>query len=248
MPAQPDVEIYASQEELQAAAAERVTTVAETAGRARGRVLLAVSGGSLAPGVFGLLASEPLRSRVPWERVSLIWCDERLVPFSSPDSNYRLARETLLAHVPIPSLQVYPVATYYDVARAAEVYHQQVAALLTLHGGRIDVALLGMGPDGHTASLFPGFPQLDAPPDVWALPVEGAPKPPPTRVTLSPAALNRAALALFLVAGADKAPTVRAALRAPYDPHTIPAQIVRPPDGAVVWMLDRAAAGALAGP
>jgi len=245
VPAQPDVQIYASLEDLQAAAAERVATVAETAGQTRGRVLLAVSGGSAAPGLFGRLATEPLRSRVPWERVSLIWCDERLVPFSSPDSNYRLTRETLLAHVPIPSLQVYPVATYYDAARAAEVYHQQVAALLALHDGQIDVAVLGMGPDGHTASLFPGFPQLDAPPDVWALPVEGAPKPPSTRVTLSPAALNRATLALFLVAGADKAPMVRAALRGPYDPHAIPAQIVRPRHGAVVWMLDHEAAGAL---
>lgn len=245
MAGEPEVQTYATLEALQAAAAERVATLAEAAGRSRGRVLLAVSGGSVTPGVFARLAAPPLRDRVPWTAVSLIWCDERMVPFNSPESNYRLARETLIAHVPIPSLQVYPVATYFSPERAAAIYHQQVAALLTAHDGQIDIALLGMGPDGHTASLFPGFPQLDAPPDRLALPVEGSPKPPPSRVTLSPAALNRAAHAIFVVAGADKAPRVRDALRGPHDPHTIPAQIVQPPHGHVLWMLDRAAAGAL---
>lgn len=242
MVTQPTVQIYPTLEDLQAAAAEQVATVTDTVGRAEGRVLLAISGGTALPGVFGRLAQEPLRSRVPWDQINLMWCDERIVPFDSPESNYRLARETLLDHVPIPSIQVYPVATYYGLVYAAEVYHHQVAALLAAHNGRIDLALLGMGADGHVASLFPGFPQLDAPPDVWALPVEGAPKPPPNRVTLSPAALNRAALALFVVAGAEKAPMVRAALRGPYNPRRIPAQIVRPPNGAVMWMLDQEAA------
>lgn len=245
MAGEPEVQTYDTLEALQAAAAERVAMLAEAAGQSRGRVLLAVSGGSLAPGIFGRLAAPPLRDRVPWAAVSLIWCDERMVPFNSPESNYRLARETLIAHVPIPSLQVYPVATYFSPEHAAEVYHQQVAALLAAHDGQIDIALLGMGPDGHTASLFPGFPQLDAPPGVLALPVADAPKPPPSRVTLSPAALNRAAHAIFVVAGADKARRVRDALRGPYNPHAIPAQIIQPSHGHVLWMLDREAAGAL---
>lgn len=241
MTGEPTVEVYASQEELQAAAAARVAELAETIGRERGAVLLAISGGSTPPGVFRRLCDAPLRERVPWDRVSVIWCDERVVPFDSPDSNYLLARQTLLDHVPIPSIQVYPVPTYYDPERAAEIYSRQVAALLQAHGGRIDIALLGMGPDGHTASLFPGHPQLDAPPGTLAVSVLDSPKPPPARVTLTAEALNRAAHAIFLVAGADKAAKARAALRGPYDPSATPAQIVRPADGELIWMLDAAA-------
>lgn len=245
MAREPRVERFPSQEDLQAAAAERVADLAEAIGGERGAVLLALSGGSTPPGVFRRLCAAPLLQRVPWERLSVIWCDERVVPFDSPDSNYLLARETLLDHVPIPSIQVYPVPTYYEPARAAEIYSRQVAALLGAHGGRIDIALLGMGPDGHTASLFPGHPQLDAPPGTLAVCVPDSPKPPPARVTLTAEALNRAAHAIFLVAGADKAPKVRAALRGPYDPAATPAQLVRPPEGEVTWMLDAAAAAEL---
>lgn len=245
MVADPEILVYPTLDELQAAAAERMAGVLAAIVEERGRALVALSGGSGPPGVFRRLCDAPLRERVPWGQLSLIWADERLVPFDHPDSNYRLARLTLLDHVPVPSEQIYPVATYYGLARAAEVYDQQVAALLAAHDGRIGLALLGMGPDGHTASLFPGFPQLDAPPEALALPVDGSPKPPPARVTLSAHALNRAEHVLFLVAGADKAPKVRAALRGPYDPHSTPAQLVRPPQGQVTWMLDAAAAAEL---
>lgn len=245
MPHEPEVQVYDTLAELQRVAAERLAELAATIGRERGRVLLAISGGSAPPGMFRHLCDEPLRGRVPWEQVSIIWCDERVVPYDSPDSNYRAARETLLDHVPVPSIQVYPVATYYDTDRAAELYSRQVAALLEVHDGRIDIAQLGMGPDGHTASLFPGHPQLGAPPEVFAVGVHDSPKPPPARVSLTPAALNRVANAIFLVGGADKAAKVRAALRGPYDPDNTPAQIVRPPDGRVTWLLDRAAASEL---
>lgn len=244
MAEEPRVEVYATQDELQAAAAERVAILIDEAVRERGAALLAISGGSTPPGVFRRLCDAPLLQRTPWERLSVIWCDERVVPFDSPDSNYLLARQTLLDHVPVPSIQVYPVPTYYEPARAAEIYSRQVAALLEAHGGHIDVAMLGMGADGHTASLFPGHPQLDAPPGTFAVSVLDAPKPPPARVTLTAEALNRALHAIFLVTGGDKAPLVRAALHGPYDPAAIPAQLVRPPAGQVIWMLDEAAARA----
>lgn len=241
----PEVLVFPDLEALQAAAAERVARLLATAVEERGHALVALSGGSAPPGMFRHLCDAPLRDAVPWGQLSVIWADERLVPFDHPESNYRMARMTLLDHVPIPSEQIYPVATYYGLERAAEVYQRQVAALLEAHDGRIDLALLGMGPDGHTASLFPGQPQLDAPAEALALPVADAPKPPPRRVTLTAHALNRAAHAIFLVAGADKAAKVRAALRGPEDPRATPAQLIRPPHGQVVWMLDAAAAGEL---
>lgn len=246
MPAAPEILVYPKLEELQDAAAERVVAAAERAVAERGRFLIAISGGSAPPGVFLRMSQGELADRMPWAATSLIWADERYVPFSHPESNYTQARRALLDHVRIPSDQVYPVATYYDdPAEAAALYGRLVAALLEAHGGRIDLALLGMGPDGHTASLFPGHPGLDAPADALAIVVEGSPKPPPLRISLTAAALNRSAEALFLVAGADKAAKARAALRGPYDPRSTPAQLIRPPAGHVVWMLDAAAAAEL---
>jgi 6-phosphogluconolactonase len=245
MPSNPMIERFSDLPALQAAAAAQIAALCERIGRERGRVLLAVSGGSAPPGVFRLLCDEPLRERVPWEQLSVIWCDERAVPFDHPESNYRLTRETLLDHVPILSLHVYPVATYYSPQRAAEIYSRQVAALVEAHGGRIDIALLGMGPDGHTASLFPGHPALNAPPGAFAVAVADAPKPPPDRITLTAEALNHTAHALFLVAGADKAAKVREALRGPYDPAATPAQLVQPAHGEVRWLIDATAAAEL---
>ncbi len=245
MAGEPEILVYPTLDELQAAAAERVAALLAGVVAERGRALLALSGGSAPPGVFRRLCDGPLFARVPWGQLSLIWADERVVPYDHRESNYRAARETLLDHVPIPSEQVYPVATYYGLARAAEVYDQQVAALFAANAGRLDLALLGMGPDGHTASLFPGFPQLAAPPEALVVAVDGSPKPPPERVTLTAHALNRADHVIFLVAGADKAAKVRAALRGPYDPQSTPAQLVRPPQGHVTWMLDAAAAAEL---
>lgn len=242
----PEILIFPTLDEAQAATAELLVTTVEAAVAERGRALLALSGGSGPPGVFQHLLEQPLFGRVPWEQISVVLADERYVPFSSPDSNYSQLRVTLLDIAPIPSLQVYPVATYYQhPAEAVAIYDRQLALLLEQHGGGIDVALLGMGPDGHTASLFPEHPALDAAPAALAAVVEGAPKPPPLRVTLTAAALNRARVALFLVAGTDKAPTVRAALRGPHDPRHIPAQLISPPAGRVTWLLDAAAAAEL---
>lgn len=237
----PEILVYPDLEALQAAAAERVAALVAEAVAERGSCLLAISGGSAVPGLFGRLGMEPLRERIPWAALSIIWVDERHVPFDSPDSNCGLAREILLDYMPIPADQVYPVPTYYPLVQAAAIYERQVRALLQIHGGMIDLALLGMGPDGHTASLFPGHPALDAPAEVLVLPIDNAPKPPPGRITLTANALNRSRTAIFLVSGADKAPMLQAALYGPHDPRRIPAQLVQPPAGEVVWMLDTAA-------
>lgn len=243
---EPEVFIFPTAEMLAVATAQRIADVANAAVSAHGTCLLALCGGSLPPHVYRLLATPPLRNQMPWGSLSIIWADERYLPLDHPDSNYLLARQTLLDHVPIPSGRIFPVPTNYPAAaQAAEVYSHQLRALLDRHAGRIDSVLLGMGPDGHIASLFPGYPALDAPQDQLAIAVTDAPKPPPTRISLTPAALNCAADVIFLVAGADKATKVRAALRDPYNPQVNPAQIVRPPTGHVIWMLDAAAASSL---
>ncbi|NCC31678.1 MAG: 6-phosphogluconolactonase [Chloroflexia bacterium] len=242
MSTNPEILVYPTIEEAQAATASQMADLLAESSRA----LVVLSGGSAPPGVFHQLCHDPLRSMVPWEALSILWADERLVPFYDRENNYFQTRQTLLDHVPIPSEQVFPVATYYPVEEAARIYQNQVEALLERHGGQIDVALLGMGPDGHTASLFPGFPQLGASPETLVAPVTDAPKPPPTRVTLTAHALNRARRVIFLVTGADKAPMVHQVLQGAYDPERLPAQLVRPPVGRVTWMLDAAAARELA--
>jgi len=243
---EPEVLIFPNADALAKAAARRIVDLANAATGARGTCLLALSGGSLPPHIYRLLAAEPLRSQMPWAGLSVIWADERYLPFDHPDNNYLQARQSLLDHVPVPAEQIYPVPTYHPAAaQAATVYAHQLRALLDAHAGRIDIALLGMGPDGHTASLFPGYPALDAPQDQIAIAVVDSPKPPPTRISLTPAALNHAAAVIFLVAGADKAAKVRATLRDPYDPHVNPTQIVCPSGGQVIWMLDADAASEL---
>ncbi len=242
----PEILIYPTLDDLQVAAAERIVTLANAAVAERTRFLTAISGGSAPPGVFRQLTSELFRDQVSWSAWSVVLADERYVPFISDDSNYLLARTSLLDHVPIPSDQVYPMATYYpDPAVAAALYDRLLVNLLALHAGQIDLALLGMGPDGHTASLFPGHPALTASPDALALVVDQAPKPPPLRITLTAKALNTARNVIFLVAGADKAPRVRAALRENPDPQQLPACLIQPTNGSVTWMLDAAAASHL---
>jgi 6-phosphogluconolactonase len=242
---QPQVLVYPDVDALNAATAERMVALAEAAVAERGRALVMLSGGSAPPGVFRLLCDEPLRGRMPWHALSIIWSDERLVPFDHAENTYNITRRTLLDHVHIPSAQVFPVATYYDGDQAAAIYQQQLETQLIIHDGRIDLALLGMGPDGHTASLFPNFPQLNALPEQLVAAVSNSPKPPSERVTLTAHALNLSRETIFLVAGTDKAPKVRTALHGPYDPIATPAQLVNPPDGQVAWMLDAAAAAEL---
>lgn len=225
------------------AAAERVVTLAGEAVRERGSFSVALGGGHTPRRLYELLATEHAGS-VDWSRTRVFWGDERCVPPDHPESNYRMAREALLDHVPVPADRIHRVRGEAPPDAAAEEY----AALLAEHlgverpgvGDRLDLVLLGMGTDGHTASLFPGGAGLDA--AVWAVAAR-APEgvEPRDRVTLTLAALNASRHALFLVAGSAKADAVELALNGgPED---------RPPAGRVEarkgtdWLLDRAAGG-----
>jgi 6-phosphogluconolactonase len=225
-------------EALSQAAAERFTTLAGTCNP----FSVALAGGNTPRRLYATLAAPPFRQRVPWERVHVFWGDERCVPPDHPASNYRMARETLLDHVPLPACNVHRVRGELGPEAAAQEYAGELRAFFGTRWPAFDLILLGMGNDGHTASLFPASEALQE----ATRPVVGVTAHyqdrPARRVTLTPPALNAARQVMFLVSGAGKAETLRAVLAGPYQPHTLPAQIVRPSDGHLLWLVDAAAA------
>jgi len=177
-----------------------------------------------------------------WKLVDIFWIDERFVPPDSPDSNYRMAHEVLLSHIQIPARQDYRMPADTPRLDAASLtYNGEMQRVLGTNGiPNFDLIQLGMGPEGHTASLFPHQPSLHET-ERLVIPVS-VPKPPPDRLTFTPPILNAARNVLFLVTGADKADALHAVLEGEYNPDEYPAQIVRPPNGEVTWMVDTAAA------
>ncbi len=221
--------------------AERFAAAAREAVEARGRFAVALAGGSTPRRAYALLAAEPFAAAVPWQRVQFWWGDERCVPPGHPRSNFRMAREALLSRVPVAAGGVHRVRGELGAARAADAYARELAEAWGGGPPRLDLVHLGMGADGHTASLFPFAPALleRVRPAAPAL-HDGEP-----RVTLTPPTLDAASRVEFLVTGADKAARVRAVLRGALDPLRIPAQLVRPASGEPVWILDEAAASRL---
>jgi 6-phosphogluconolactonase len=228
-------------------AAQRFVALAGAAIKRHGRFRVALSGGSTPRALHQRLAHQH-RSEVNWEQVEIFWGDERFVPPDDPESCFRMARETLLDHVPVPAANIYPMPTVGSPPEtAAQANAETLAAVFAAETPRFDLILLGMGPDGHTASLFPGYPEVVAPSGALVAAVHNAPKPPPTRLTCTFRVLNDAANVLFLAAGADKAATLRAVLRGPQDVARLPAQGVRPAAGTLVWLVDATAAKELTG-
>jgi 6-phosphogluconolactonase len=229
-------------------AAGRVVALAADAVTRRGRFALALSGGSTPRALHTLLTLEPLRSRVAWERLEVFWGDERCVPPTHSDSNYRMARETLLDAVPVPAARIHPIAAGTgDPGAVAVAYEAEIARVLGgTPGGpppAFDLVLLGMGADGHTASLFPDTAAL-AERRRWVV-ANHVPKLGVDRITLTWPILNRAAHVLFLVAGGDKAAVLREVLEEPADIARLPSQGIRLEAGRLVWLVDRAAAAQL---
>ena len=245
----PAIRVLPDRGAIARAAAELFTSAAGDARERGGTFSVALAGGSTPRDLYRLLADEgePFRARLPWEALRLFWGDERHVPPDHPDSNYRMARETLLERAPIPAQNVHRIhAEEPDAGRAAGEYEETIAAAFRLAPDglpRFDLILLGLGPEGHTASLFPGSPALHDGEHLVAAPwVEklGA-----HRITLTPRALNAAARVVFLVAGEEKAPALREVLAGDASPDLYPARIVRPTDGELLWLLDAEAANLL---
>jgi 6-phosphogluconolactonase len=238
-----DVRVFAGADDMAEAVAEEFVELAAMAIADRGRFAVALAGGSTPRAAYTRLASESFASRVDWSRVLFFWSDERCVPPDHPESNYRMAREALLDHVPVPGQNVFRVLGEKEPMQAADTYEDQ---LRTLFGGsipRFDLVMLGMGADGHTASLFPGTAAVhEAVRWVVAHRVEELDA---WRLTLTPVVLNAAANVLFVVSGKGKAERLQEVLEGPYQPDVLPAQIVKPSVGRLVWMVDEAAAAEL---
>ena len=238
--------IYDDLTALTRAAAELFVSISQRAVD-QGRFCVALSGGSTPRLFYSLLATSPYRDRINWSRVEFFWGDERTVPPDDPESNYRMARETLLEHVPVQSGQIHPIPTQLgDPAATAVAYSDELRRVLRLGRDelpRFDLILLGMGPDGHTASLFPHTAALRARGRLVV--ANSVPQLQTFRITLTADVINNAEHVAFLVAGEDKADALRAVLEGPRDVETYPSQIIAPTDGEVRWLVDRAAAARL---
>ena len=222
--------------------------IVEAATAAQGSFRVSLSGGSTPKTLYGLLASNEFKPRFPWERVSWYWGDERFVPYDDPESNFRMTREAMLAKAPVPSENIHPVPTDgspEDAARRYELTLQQAygGATLDPHRPLFDVTLLGLGPDGHTASLFPHSPGLSER-QAWVL-ANWVEKFGTHRLSLSFPVLDAGTAVLFLVAGADKEWALHQVLQGGASVADVPARGVRPATGALTFLVDRAAAAGL---
>jgi|WetSurMetagenome_2_1015567.scaffolds.fasta_scaffold92039_3 6-phosphogluconolactonase len=242
------VEIFPTPMEMSEAAARLFTARAAAAASLRGRFAVALSGGKTPMELYRLLAKEPFASRIPWARVHLFWADERCVPPDHKDSNYRMVRELLLDHVPVAPANVHRMQGEMDPVEAATRYEEGMRHFFAPAGVAFpvfDMILLGLGGDGHTASLFPGTRAMHE----CARWVVGhyvdAQK--GWRITLTPPVINAARTVVFIAAGAGKASALRDILEGPFQPDSLPAQIIRPDGGELLWMLDRDAAELMKG-
>jgi 6-phosphogluconolactonase len=240
-----NVKVFAGPSDLALAVAEEFLQLTATAIADQGRFVVALAGGSTPRAAYTLLASEPYASRVDWPRVLFLWGDERCVPPDHSESNYRMAREAFLDHVPVPGQNVYRVLGEMEPVQAADTYEDTLRALFGGPIPRIDLVMLGMGTDGHTASLFPGTAAIHET-KRWVM-AHHVEKLDAWRVTLTPVVLNGASNVLFVVSGGDKAKRLREVLEGPLQPDVLPAQIVEPSAGRLVWMVDEAGAAELSG-
>jgi 6-phosphogluconolactonase len=234
------IQVYADLESLSQAAAHLFVERSRQAVRSEGRFSVALSGGHTPERTYQLLAQQPLRSQVPWPDVHVFWGDERCVPPDDPLSNARMARRTLLDQLPIPAAQIHPIPCTQNPRQAAEAYEALLRGFFADDPPRFSLVYLGLGENGHTASLFPGTPAVQER-ERWVVAVnlteQGM-----WRITLTAPLINQAAAIAFLVAGATKAEVLRRVLEGPFEPESLPAQLIQPESGTPIWLVDRQAA------
>ena len=251
------VRVYRDPEELALKAARLFARMADQYVVGCGRFTVALSGGSTPKAMFSVLAGDPFRDTVPWSSIYFFWGDERCVPPDHPDSNYRMTHEALLSKVPVPPENVFRIrAELPDPKEAADEYSARLERFFLAGPGatktgtaplsnipRFDLVFLGMGPDGHTASLFPHTSALQSGEQIAA--ANYVEKFNAYRITLTAATINNARNVTFIAAGADKAETLKSVLEGPDQPEVYPSQLIRPGKGTLLWMVDESAASLL---
>ncbi len=239
------IQVFKNHQELSIAAAELFVDSAAQAIATRGRFLTALSGGGTPKPLYELLTGLPYRNQVDWSKVFVFWGDERCVSRDDPGNNYFQAKQSLFDHIPLPANNIHRVASELEPENAAKDYARILKdfAEAPYEWPRFDLVLLGMGDDGHTASLFPGS-QVDVTSAAIAVTANYQDRP-AKRVSLTPLVFNAAWRVVFLAVGQSKAETLVNILNGEYHPELLPAQRIRPPDGEIIWLVDEAAAGKL---
>ncbi len=244
-----EIRILADGAAIAKRAAQEFAQAAAEAVRAKGSFNVALAGGSTPKALYSLLVNDPaLRSQVPWDKIHLFFGDERHVAPDHPDSNYRMASEAMISKSPLKPEQVTRIkGEYPDADQAALEYEKTLCEYFKLKAGeypRFDLVLAGMGNEGHTLSLFPGTKALH--PDGRLVVRNWIGKLYTERITLTAPAASNATLIIFMVAGADKAPALKAVLEGPFEPDQLPAQLLQPQNGKLLWLVDTAAGNMLA--
>lgn len=229
-------------------AAQYLVEMVSEAAAAKGIARVAISGGSTPKAAFQILAdsNQPWRARMPWDQLELFWVDERTVPPDHPDSNFRMTREAMLDHVPLAPERIHRMEGELEPEVAASRYESELRNSFRLEGAespRFDLVALGMGDDGHTASLFP---HTEAIHEMSRLVTANqVPQKDTWRLTLTWPVINHARSVFFLISGADKAAVLRDVLMGPRDPERLPSQLIWPSSGILTLFLDKAAAALL---
>jgi 6-phosphogluconolactonase len=234
--------------EVATVAAQFFTDAVVSAVQARGRARVAISGGMTPEAMFTLLAhpGQPFLKQIPWDKLDLYWVDERSVPPTDKDSNYRMTNEAMLSKVPLPAAQVHRIEGELDPEAAAARYESVIRNSFKLEGAEtpvFDLILLGMGDDGHTASLFPHTDAINDLTDIAT--ANHVPQMDTWRITLTWPVINQGREVAFLIEGEAKAQVLHDVLLGPYQPDTFPSQIIRPASGHLTFLLDSAAASKL---
>jgi len=235
----PEIKVLPDAAGIAHEAAERIVAAANRAAEDGRSFSIALSGGSTPKALFELLAGPSHKSRIEWPRVEVFFGDERTVPPDHKDSNYRMANEALLSKVPIPGDNVYRMAGELEPHEAAKQYGQMLKE--KFGEGGLDLVLLGMGDDGHTASLFPETEALNE--TKHRCVANFVPKLSTWRITLTAPFINRSKDVMFLVSGASKSARLHEVLEGPRDPRRLPSQLIQPTAGHVAWLIDAPAAG-----
>jgi len=241
----PELKIYPTASLLFEETAPFIMKTAREAADARGRFVVALSGGNTPKVLFQQLTEEPYLSLMPWAKTFVFWVDERHVPFTDPTSNFKMTQEFLLSKVPIPKANIFPMSDgSLPVEQAASVYEIKMGKFFGRGAlPRFDLSLMGMGDDGHTASLFPGMPQVNEL-DKWVVGyfVDKERK---ERVSLTFPVLNASRILMVMMEGQKKADRLKDVLEGRSDPPRYPVQYLRPTDGKLIFAMDAAAASLL---